>query len=42
MRWLVVIFLLLVLLITDQYRFRGYYSSEIGRFLRNAITSITR
>ena len=42
MRWLLAILLLLVLVIVDQFRFHGYYTSEASRLARNAITSFTR
>jgi len=42
MRWLLAILLVLLLVIVDQFRFRGYYTSEVSRQMRNAITSITR
>ena len=42
MRWLLAILLVLLLVIVDQFRFRGYYTSEASRLMRNAITSVTR
>lgn len=34
MRWLVVILLLVLLLIVDQTRFRGYYLGHVERIVR--------
>ena len=42
MRWLLAILLVLLLVIVDQFQFRGYYTSEALRLMRNAITSVTR
>ncbi len=42
MRWLLAILLVLLLVIVDQFQFRGYYTSEASRLVRNAITSVTR
>jgi hypothetical protein len=39
---MVVILVLLVLVIADQFRFHGYYTAEASRLVRNAITSFTR
>ena len=42
MRWLLAILLVVLLVIVDQFKFRGYYTSEVSRLVRNAVTSITR
>ena len=42
MRWMIVILLVALLVIVDQFQFRGYYTAEVSRIVRNAITSVTR
>ena len=42
MRWMIVILLVALLVIVDQFRFRGYYASEVSRIVSNGNTSVTR
>ena len=42
MRWMIVILVVALLIVVDQFRFRGYYTSEVSRTVTNAITSVTR
>ena len=42
MRWVLAVFLLVVLVILDQARFRGHYSAELNRTMQSAITSMIR
>lgn len=41
MRLMVTIFLLVVLVIVDQFRFRGHYGSELSRLMVVAVKSVT-
>jgi hypothetical protein len=41
MRLMVALLLLVALVIVDQYRFRGYDSSEVSRLATGAIRSVT-
>jgi len=42
MRLMIVILAIALLVIVDQFRFHGYYTSEVSRIVSNAITSVTR
>lgn len=42
MRLMIVILAIALLVIVDQFRFDGYYTSEVSRIVSNAITSVTR
>ena len=42
MRWMIAILVVVKLIIVDQFRFRGYYGSELYRAISTAITAVTR
>jgi hypothetical protein len=41
MRLMIVILVLVTLVIVDQYRFHGYYTSEVSRMITHMIRSFT-
>lgn len=41
MRMMIVVFVLVTLIIVDQYRFRGYYGSQISHFFTRLVYSVT-
>jgi hypothetical protein len=42
MRWMSVIFLLVVLFLVDHYRFRGYYAGQLSGTVERTIRSVGR
>jgi hypothetical protein len=40
MRLMIVVFFLATLIIVDQYRFRGHYSSQISHFFSRIVYSV--
>ena len=41
MRLLIVVLLLVFLVIVDQFKFRGYYGSQVSQFIARAVQSVT-
>jgi len=41
MRLMIIIFTLVALVIVDQYKFNGYYGSQLSQFLGRTIRSVT-
>lgn len=41
MRLLIVILVLVGLVIVDQFKFRGYYGSQLSQFIARAVHSVT-
>jgi hypothetical protein len=39
MRLMIVVFVLTLLVIIDQFRFRGHYTSEVSRFVTTVVRS---
>jgi hypothetical protein len=40
MRLLIVILVLVLLVVVDQFRFRGYYTSQVSYYLAQAVRSV--
>jgi hypothetical protein len=41
MRLLIVVLVLVALIVVDQFRFRGYYGSQISQFFARMVYSVT-
>jgi hypothetical protein len=41
MRLMITVFVLVALVVVDQFRFHGYYGSQISQFLVRVIHSVT-
>ena len=41
MRLMIAVLVLVALVIADQYKFRGYYGSELSHFVGRVIRSVT-
>ncbi len=42
MRWMIVILVVVLLVVVDQFRFHGYYRSQLSYMVERAINSVTR
>lgn len=40
MRLLIVILVLVTLVVADQFRFRGYYTSQVSQYLSQVVRSV--
>jgi hypothetical protein len=41
MRLLIVVMVLVVLVVVDQFKFRGYYGSQLSQLIVRAVQSVT-